>query len=107
MYIDDLCAINDNNCKDIKVSGLDLQEEKSLTSKASFFDLLNTIKNKKKLKTQLFDKRDPFPFSKVYMLHLDNNILSSIYHASIGSEILRFVRPSSDSKTFIKLSNQL
>ena len=55
----------------------------------------------------LFNKRDAFSFSIVGMLHLDSDFLSNIYYASIGSQTLKFARTTSDSDTFIKLSNQL
>ena len=41
------------------------------------------------------------------MPHLDSNIPSNIYDASIGSEILRFARTTSDKITFVTLSNRL
>ena len=42
----------------------------------------------------LCDKRDALPFSIVYMPHLDNNIPSNTYYASLGSEMLWFARTS-------------
>ena len=41
------------------------------------------------------------------MPHLDSNILSNIYYASLASQILRFDRNTSGSNTFITLVNQL
>ena len=41
------------------------------------------------------------------MPHLDSNILSNIYYASLASQILRFHRNTSGSNTFITLVNQL
>ena len=41
------------------------------------------------------------------MPHLDSNIPSNICYVSIGSEILRFARTTSDINTLLKLANQL
>ena len=41
------------------------------------------------------------------MPHLDNNIPSNIYYASIGFEILRFTWTTSDINTFVTLSNRI
>ena len=61
----------------------------------------------KKFKTQLYKKRYVFPSSIVHMPHLDSNIPSNIYYASIGFKVLRFDRNSSDINTFLTLSNCL
>lgn len=103
---DNLCAINDNNWKDINISGLGFQEEKNLTSEASFLDLLITIKNKKTSRL-IYLIREIHSLSLKYMLDLDNNIPSNMYNASIDSEILRFVRLISNSETSIKFPNHI
>ena len=41
------------------------------------------------------------------MPHLDNNIPSNIYYASIDFEILRFTWTTSDINTFVTLSNRI
>ena len=53
---------------------LQLEKENISTYQAPFLDL-SVIVEKKKAKTQLFNKRDAFLFSIVRMLHLDCNIL--------------------------------
>ena len=74
----------------------------------SIFDSdFSIIIENKKNKTKLYDKRDALPFSVTRMPHLDINILLNIYFSSAGSEILRFVRTTSDGNTFIALANQL
>ena len=40
------------------------------------------------------------------MPHLGSNVPSEISYASIGSEILRFARTTSDSNAFITFANQ-
>ena len=72
-----------------------------------FLDRLSSVIENKKFKTKLFDKRDPYPFSMGCMPHLDSNILSNFYYASLASQILRFDRNTSGSNTFITLVNQL
>ena len=76
------------------------------TSEASFLDLC-IINENKKFKIPLYDKRDMFSFSIVFMPHFDSNIPSNIYYASIGSGILSFVKTTSDINTFVTLSNRL
>lgn len=50
--------------------------------------------------SELYDKRDTFRLSRVCILHLDSNISSIFYHASVVSEIFRFfLRPT---KTYFK-----
>ena len=44
----------------------------------------------KKLKSKLFDKRDPLPFSIVCMAYLDKNIPLNVYYVPFGFDILRF-----------------
>ena len=40
------------------------------------------------------------------MSRFNNNILSNIYFASIGSEVLSFARTISEINSFVKLSNR-
>ena len=49
------------------------------TSIASFLDLLIVIENNK---TKLFDKKDSFSFSVVFVRQLDNDIPLNVYCAS-------------------------
>ena len=110
-FIDDLSAIIDDlefekNCKDIYHSEQWLRKGSIPKSEASLLDLLIVNENKK-LKTKLFNRRDTFPFSIVRIPRLDRNTLSKLYHASMCSQILKSARPTSDSNTFVTLSNQL
>ena len=90
------------NFENVCPSELQLKKENISTLEASPLDLSIIIENKK-LKTQLYDERDGFLFSIVLMPHLDSNIPSDIYYASIGSEILKFARSTSDINTFLTL----
>lgn len=40
------------------------------------------------------------------MPYLNRNIPSSIFYASIGSEVVRFARTTTDSNAFITLANK-
>ena len=99
-FIDDLCALNDKgeferNCKQIYPEELELKKENIGHHEASFLDLSIKIANKK-FTTKLFDKRDSFPFYINRMPFLDSNMPSKIFYASIGSEILRIVRTTTE-----------
>lgn len=48
------------------------------------------------LQTNFFDKIDAFPFYINSMPYLDSNMLSKIFYASVGSEILRIARTTTD-----------
>ena len=76
-FIDGLYAINDNlefdrNSENIYSSELQLKKENNSTSEISFLDLYVIIEDKK-FKTQLYDKRDAFPFCIVHMSQMDSN----------------------------------
>ena len=68
----DLCTINDHlkfkNFKNIYHLELQLKKEIISTSEASFLNLSIKIESKK-LKTQLCDKRDAFPFL-LFVFHI-------------------------------------
>ena len=107
-FIGNLCTINNNlefdrNFKNIYPSELSSKSKTFKLPKHHFLYLfiiaLSIIIENKKFKTHLCDMRDAFPFSIVYMPHLDYKIPSNIYYASIGSEILRLPRTTSLLRT--------
>ena len=105
-----MCTINDHlefgkNFKDTYPSELELKKENIPTSEASL-ELSTDIENNT-CKTKFYEKREAFPLLVIQIPHLDSNIPLNIYYASIGSEILKFARTASDSKTFATLSNRL
>ena len=53
-----------------------------------------------KFSMKLFDKRDAFPFNIVRMPDKRSSILSKIFNSSIGAEILRIARISSNFDSF-------
>ena len=65
---------------------MDLKNKNENTCKASFLNLPKEVLDRKCI-TKLFDKTDTFPFYINYMAHLDSNIPSKIFYASVGSEI--------------------
>ena len=93
-FIDDLCAINDDDefsefLKCIYPGELELKLEHSGTH-ATFLDLEIKIKDGI-LIYKLFNKRDKFPFFIIHMLHFESNIPSTIFFGSIVSEFLSIV----------------
>ena len=71
----------------------------------SFLDLSLIIKAKNLRLSYLIRRCNPS--SLILMTYLDSNTPSNIYDTYIGSEILRFVRTTFDSNTFITLSDQI
>ena len=104
-FIDDLVAINDDNefekCfHEIYPVEIELGKENDGTNSASFLDLeISIIDNKFNL--GLYDKRDGFPFSIVRMPYHSSNMPSMIFYSSIGAEILRIAKATSNVDTFL------
>jgi len=116
-FIDDACAINDNDAfktshNEIYPPELELKCEHS-GFHATFLELDITIVNNIFV-YKLYDKRDAFPFFIVRMPDLSGNIPSHIFYGAIMSEILRIARSTlqySDflpriSELFKRMSNQ-
>ena len=111
-FIDDLSAINDNGEFDrchaeIYPPELELKKENDGSKNASFLDLDITIKNDKTFSLKLYDKRDTFPFDIVRLPHISNNMPSRIFYATLGGELLRTARCTSDCENFINSSQSL
>ena len=60
----------------------------------------------KNLKLGQLTRQMDFPII-IQMSYLESNIPSNIYYVSIGSEILRFAKTTSDSNNFITLATQI
>ena len=106
-----MVAINDNNefenCyKEIYPPELELKKENVGYTSGSFLDLMICIENNK-FNTNLYDKRDDFPFSVVRMPYLDSNIPSKILYSSFGAEVLRYARNTSKIEVFLDNCNNL
>jgi len=103
-FIDDLCALNDNNefennFKQIYPEELELKKKNVDPHEASFLDLKIKINNRS-FSTKLFDKRDSFPFYINRMPFLDSNMPSKIFYSAVGSEILRIARATTEPNDF-------
>ena len=104
-FIDDLLAINDDGefekCfRDIYPEELELKKEHGGNSLA-FLELSISIKGRT-FETSLYDKRDNFPFSIVRMPFKSSNIPSKIFYSTLGAEVLRIGRASSNTDDFIR-----
>ena len=69
-------------------------------------DLKISIENNKFI-TNLYDKRDYFPFCIVRMPYIDSNIPSKIFYSSFGAEILRYARNTSKVEVFLNTCKNL
>ena len=108
-FIDDLAAINDSGefekiFREIYPPELELKRENISSTEASFLDLHIKIDNNK-FALSLYDKRDNFPFSIVRMPYASSNIPSKVFYSSLGAEILRIGRTTSNRDGF-RMSSQ-
>ena len=109
-FIDDLNAMNDGgeferSFKEIYPIELELKKEHGGSS-ATFLDLQIQISNRQFI-SSLFDKRDDFPFSIVRMPFRTSNIPSKIFYSSIGAEVLRIARTTSNNVDFLHSTSSL
>ena len=109
-FIDDLCAINDDDefsksFKNIYPKELELKIEHQ-GDHATFLDLDIKVEDGVFV-YKLFDKRDTFPFFIVRMPHFSSNIPSSIFYASAFSEFLRIARCTLRLNDFIPRASEL
>ena len=90
-FTNGLCTFNndefENNYNKIYPDELQVKKENADSCNASFFDLAIEV-NDRKFTTDLFNKRDAFPFYSNHMPDLDSNIPTKKFCRSIGSEIL-------------------
>ena len=109
-FIDDLCAINDDGLferhhHEIYPPELELKKEHG-GERVSFLDL-EIKKNNKKFEMCLYDKRDAFPFTIVRMPFRRSNIPMNMFYATVGSEVLRIGRATSNVDSFVKSTSSL
>ena len=87
----DLCIFTkekfENNCNDIYSDELKLKKKNEDPCKVSFVELSTEVCDKQ-YTTELFDKRDLFPFYINRMPYLDKNIPAKIFYASVGPKFL-------------------
>ena len=102
-FIDDLLTINDDNLFSDNFRGI-YPEELQLNLESSgdsvnFLDL-NLTNTDGQVDVKLYDKRNSFPFSIVRLPFASSNIPSAVLYNSIGAEILRIGRVSSNLENF-------
>ena len=61
----------------------------------------------KTFELKLYDKRDSFPFIIVRMPYEESNMPSRMFYSSVGAEILRVVRYTTDKSAFVNSANIL
>ena len=110
-FIDDLCTLNDGgefekHYREIYPEEMQLSKENKGNKNASFLELGISIENKQ-IKVGLFDKRDAFPFTIVRMPYSSSNMPSTIFYSSLGAEILRIARATSNVESFTMSSKKL
>ena len=107
-FIDDLCTFNnnkfENSYNDIYPNKLKFKKENENPCKALFLDLSIEFHDRK-VTTELLNKRDAFSFYINCKPYFDSNILSKIFYASIGSEILHIAKTATDLINMIKRVN--
>ena len=110
-FIDDLGAINDQgefeiHFKEIYPPEMELKKENNGSLEASFLDLSISISSGV-FNSKLYDKRDNFPFAIIRMPYRCSNMPSTIYYSSIGAEILRICKASTNKNDCINSAKLL
>ena len=108
-FIDDLIAINDckefmNTFLQIYPQELKLNKENDSDQHATFLDMDITIEGRK-LKTKLYDKRNSYNFDIVRFPYKNSNLPSKMFYATIGAEVLRICRATSEYTDFISTTS--
>ena len=83
---------------------MELSKENNGNRDASFLDLDIRVTDNK-FDVKLFNKKYNFSFLIVRMPHANSNVPSSIFYASIGTEILRISPATTDRNNFFLSSN--
>ena len=78
---------------------MELKLENENNYSASYLDLAIEL-NEGIAETKLFDKRDTFKFSVVRMPYKRSNIPQKMFYATIGAEVLRICRATSNYDSF-------
>ena len=99
-YIDDLLAINDGDefekhFLEIYPTELELKKENIINTETSFLELSISISDNS-FHTKLYDKRDDFGFHISRLPFRDSNIPKRMFYSSVGAEVLRICRATSN-----------
>ena len=110
-YIDDLIAINDSkefemSFLQIYPSELTLNRENDSDTHATFLDMDIKIENNQ-LITKMYDKRESYDFEIVRLPFKNSNMPSKMFYNTIGAEILRICRVTTNYKDFVSTSKPL
>ena len=92
--------------KDIYPPEMELKVENENNYSASYLDLAIEL-NEGIAETKLFDKRDTFKFSVVRMPYKRSNIPQMMFYATIGAEVLRICRATSNYDFLLDSSRKL
>ena len=99
-------TINEKYHKDIYPTELELKKENNSNSYTSFLDIYVYFENGE-FHTKEFDIRDNFGFDIVRRLFYCSNVLSKMFHGSIGAEFPRISRATSKIEDLSRTCKQL
>ena len=105
-FIDDLISFNDDaefvkSFHEIYPPEMEVKKENEEDTAASYLELGMAIKDKK-VTSKLYDKRDAFNFSVVRLPYKCSNIPSKMFYATIGAEVLRIGKATSEYNFFLQ-----
>ena len=105
-FIDDLLSFNDDgefarSFNEIYPVEMEIKKENELDTAASYLELGLSV-NDGVVTSKLYDKRDAFNFSVVRLPYKCSNIPIKMYFATIGAEILRICKATSEYDFFIE-----
>ena len=105
-FIDDLLSLNDDGefaksfCE-IYPPEMEIKKENDSDTSASYLEL-GIAMNDGTAMTKLYDKRDAFNFSVVRLPYKCSNIPLKMFFATIGAEVLRICKATSDYNWFVE-----
>ena len=85
---------------------MELKVENEKNYSASYLDLAIELKEGI-AETKLYDQRDIFKFSVVRMPYKSSNIPQKMFYATIGAEVLRICRTTSNYNSFKNSAQKL
>ena len=105
-FIDDLISFNDDgefekSFLEIYPREMEVKKENEVDTAASYLELGLAI-NDDRVTSKLYDKRDAFKFSVVRLPYICSNIPLKMYYATIGAEILRIGKATSEYSFFLE-----
>jgi hypothetical protein len=105
-YIDDVLSINNSRFAEflplIYPPELEVKETTYTASSASFLDIYLGFDGSGHLSTKMYDKRDDFNFKIINFPNMYSNIPASPAYGVYISQLIRYVRASSNYSDFLK-----